>query len=115
MCHFETGRSKCWGNNDSGQLGLGHTYTIGDGETPRGIDFIDFDEKIINMSLGFYHTCALLNNNNVQCWGSNSYGEIGLGYRDTIGDDEFPSSASNVNLGGTSLSIESGNYFSCVI
>ena len=29
------GRVRCWGNNDHGQLGYGHGYSIGDNETPE--------------------------------------------------------------------------------
>jgi alpha-tubulin suppressor-like RCC1 family protein len=28
---------------------------------------------------GSSHTCALLDNETIKCWGSNSYGQLGLG------------------------------------
>lgn len=36
-----TNEVRCWGNNDGGQLGLGHTNKIGDDEIPNSVPPID--------------------------------------------------------------------------
>ena len=33
----------------------------------------------VSISLGAYHTCALLEGDSVRCWGANCYGELGDG------------------------------------
>ena len=44
------------------------------------------------------HTCALLDTGNVRCWGSSSNGTLGYGNSDSIGDDETPASAGDVDI-----------------
>ena len=34
-CALQSGQVRCWGFNREGELGLGHTNTIGDDETPN--------------------------------------------------------------------------------
>ena len=111
---FETGQIKCWGKNEFGQLGYGHTQNIGDGERPGEVGFVEVGERVISLSLGRDHTCALLGGGQVKCWGNNNYGQLGLGHRDTIGDSEVPSSILGISLGGEAVELASGSGFSCV-
>ena len=78
---------KCWGDNDSGQIGGGiqndrGTLTlVGTKGSPLGSD------KIKHIAAGgepwsyqqFSYTCAILNNNTVKCWGDNQNGRTGGG------------------------------------
>ena len=85
-----SGDLKCWGANDVGQLGLGDTNHRGDqaGEMGDALPFVNLGTgrtaKMI--SAGVFHTCAVLDNDTVKCWGSNSYGELGLGDKNDRGD-----------------------------
>ena len=38
------------------------------------------------IAAGYYHSCALLDNASVKCWGSNQYGQLGIGNTTTMGD-----------------------------
>ena len=66
---FDNHKLRCWGANRSGQLGLGHTDSIGDNESPLSQDFVDVGANVLEVSLGHRHTCALLKDKSVKCWG----------------------------------------------
>ena len=38
------------------------------------------------ISTGFDHSCAVLDNASVKCWGRNTYGELGIGNTTQMGD-----------------------------
>ena len=76
-----SGAVKCWGLNDAGQLGQGHTSTLGDqpGELEL-LPAVDLGpgQRASAIDVG-QHSCALLDNGAVKCWGTNSAGELGQG------------------------------------
>ena len=59
--------------NNRGQLGLGHTTTIGDNSWEMGNSLRDTDLGtgflVIQLAAGYYHNCALSNTSEVKCWG----------------------------------------------
>src|SRR5207253_9565198 len=63
---------KCWGRNDDGQLGTGDWTRA---KTPVAVNGLSLPPTAI--SAGGYHTCALLPNGTVQCWGRNTSGQVG--------------------------------------
>lgn len=69
-----SGGVKCWGFNSSGQLGDG-TSTQHDLPT----DVSGLTSGVAAISAGFSHTCALMANGGVKCWGNNSNGRLGDG------------------------------------
>ncbi len=77
------GRVKCWGRNDSGQT---NSYP-GDSWAPtfvRGLSGAPDDllENVKAIAAGDNHTCALLNDGEVNCWGKNNKGQHGRGNMD---------------------------------
>ncbi|HMJ11752.1 MAG TPA: choice-of-anchor D domain-containing protein [Polyangiaceae bacterium] len=108
------GSVRCFGSNDNGQLGYGHTRNIGDDELPN-VATVDVGGPVRQLAAGGSHTCALLFNGAVRCWGNGVGGRLGYGNVDTIGDDEAPSVAGDVNLGGKAIQVAAGWFHSCAL
>ena len=65
-----------------GQLGYGDTNNRGDGPNEMGDNLPTVDlgsgKKAKFFEAGYYHTCAVLNDDTVKCWGK-KYGQLGYG------------------------------------
>ena len=68
------GQIRCWGLNDSGQLGDG---TLTNRELPE--DVIGMMVAAKGIAAGERHTCAVTIQGGVKCWGSNHDGQLGDG------------------------------------
>jgi E3 ubiquitin-protein ligase HERC3 len=88
---LDDGTVKCWGRNNSGQLGLGDTGDRGQviGEMGDDLPAVDLGTGRTAQALaaGEFHTCALLDDGTVKCWGRNGYGQLGLGDTSDRGDE----------------------------
>ena len=109
---------KCWGENDQGQLGLGNTtdslnasvVDMGSGITAKAI------------TAGESHTCAILNNSAIKCWGRANEGQMGLfkwninigsgsNQMGTTGQDDL----TKIGTGRTAVAIAAGKNHNCAI
>jgi alpha-tubulin suppressor-like RCC1 family protein len=52
--------------------------------------------SVASIDMGFWHTCAALQNGQVRCWGRNSSSELGYPGLESVGDNEAPASAGDV-------------------
>ncbi|HJN55716.1 MAG TPA: putative Ig domain-containing protein, partial [Candidatus Poseidoniales archaeon] len=96
----------CWGLNWQGQLGLGNTA---DKNSPKTVDLAD-GRTAVDVAAGSAHTCAILDNGNVKCWGFNGDGSVGDG---TWTDRTTPK---KVDLGtDTATQVSVGDRQTCVI
>ncbi|RHX87140.1 RCC1 domain-containing protein [Leptospira stimsonii] len=106
---------RCWGRNNFGQLGLGNVNSIGDNEFPSTVVDVDVGGDVQQIAAGEEHTCVLLTNGKVRCWGKGSNGQLGYGNLNSIGDDETPASAGDVPLPMTATQVTVGSNFSCAL
>jgi alpha-tubulin suppressor-like RCC1 family protein len=91
------GRVKCFGFNDQGQLGIGTTESRGVkleqmGENLTAVE-LGTDRVAIAIECGVAHTCVLLDNSNVRCFGGNMFGQLGLS--DTLNYGDAPNQLGN--------------------
>ncbi len=75
-CAIGSGKLKCWGNNDKGQLGNAKT-----GQEPNPVDVLNLpaSAQALEVAAGGRHTCARLSDTSVRCWGDNNRGQLGVG------------------------------------
>ena len=128
---------KCWGNNRWGQCNVpdsiqGNNHNV-------NINNNNVVGKIISIECGDSHSCALLNDNTVRCWGDNSYGQcdvpdsiqgkvvsISCGSSHTIallnnnavtcwGNNDNKQCNVPDSIQGKVVSIECGSYHSCAV
>jgi Regulator of chromosome condensation (RCC1) repeat len=74
--------------------------------------------RALAVATGSYHTCALLDDHRVKCWGDNSYGELGTGDKNPrIGRADLGDHLPTVDLGTgrTAKAISAGRYATCAI
>lgn len=107
---------KCWGENGTGQLGIGDAINRGDEENEMGdsLPAVNFGSGLTATALvaGGNTTCALLSDNTTKCWGFNDHGQIGVG--DTTSTNS-PTAAINFGLGKSASSIAVGFLNSCAV
>jgi cysteine-rich repeat protein len=77
------GNVRCWGSGTNGQLGYGNWNDIGDqpGEMPPAD--VDVGGLVTRLGLGALHSCALMQSNEVRCWGAG----YANGHGEPLGDD----------------------------
>ena len=80
---LEGGSLKCWGSNRYGQIGAGTTTALGDDPNEMGdwLPAVDLGNgtKASQVACGAWHTCVLLHDGAIKCFGYNANGQLGLG------------------------------------
>jgi alpha-tubulin suppressor-like RCC1 family protein len=112
---LSSGNVRCWGQGSFGELGYGKRENVfGKGEPARHGD-VEIGGKVTQLAGGSNHTCALLENRKVRCWGSNSKRQLGYPKSDDIGDDEPASAAGDVEVGGDVAQLVAGYFHTCAL
>jgi hypothetical protein len=102
---YSDGCLTCWGRNTSGQLGDG-TFL---GHDAPECDFALSNVIEIAANMEGSHTCALLADGTVKCWGANTYGQLGDGTTTTRSSPTAISGLSNI------VSIAAGASHTCAV
>jgi len=101
----------CWGQNTSGELGIGSTGgTVGTPTVVQDGAMMGITARAI--SGGTAHTCAIDASDVVWCWGDNTYGQLAV--------DPMTTAASNLplpitGLAGTPLQVVARGDHACVL
>jgi alpha-tubulin suppressor-like RCC1 family protein len=69
------GTARCWGRNDEGMVGDG-TETYQEKLSPTLVA-LDTASRPVSITVGQWHSCALLANGSVSCWGSRYSSQLG--------------------------------------
>ena len=101
------GGVKCWGNNLFGQLGNGTTTF----SSPVPVDVSGLAGGVTAIDSGFGHTCAVMSNRGVKCWGGNAYGQLGAGKAVTA--QRTP--VDIAGLGSAISAIAAGSHHTCAL
>jgi len=98
------GGVKCWGQNAYGQLGDGTSI---DRNSP--VDVQELTSNVVAVSAGAGHTCALMDDGSVKCWGQNN-GLLGNG---TTADSAIPVDV--IGLPEDIIQVQAGWVFTCAL
>ena len=96
---------RCWGGNGEGELGNGTTATPG---TPQPVAVSGISGATA-IATGAYHTCAVLGNGTLRCWGRNGQGQLG--------DGTFTNSSTPVPVSGITgvAAVSGGGGHTCAL
>lgn len=114
---LDDGNVRCWGDGAQGATGSGSTARIGDDELPGSVPpvYLGAGRTATAIEAGNSHTCALLDDQSVRCWGQGLYGQLGTGTTDSVGDDEKPGDRPTAVLGGPVKAISAGGAHTCAL
>ncbi len=99
------GGVKCWGWNDSGQLGDGTTS-----DRPAPVDVVGLSSGVTAITARDLQSCALTSGGGVMCWGDNRWGQLGDG---TTTRRLTPAAVSGLSGGVTAIA--TGGVQSCAL
>jgi hypothetical protein len=70
---MNSGSVTCWGDNSHSQLGAGTSIS-----SVVPVDVSSLASGVMAIAAGEIHTCALMNDGSVKCWGDNFVGQLGV-------------------------------------
>jgi len=106
---LNSGSIKCWGMGSLGQIGDGSNDNVR--STPSSVN-LGFGRTAMSVSAGYGHTCAVLDNGSVSCWGQGTQGELGDG---TTSTRSSPALTSSLGTNRTAVAVSAGYSHNCVI
>lgn len=96
----------CWGANESGQLGDGTTA-----ERHSPTPTVGLASAVAGITAGDRHTCALLQNGAISCWGDNSLWQLGA----KTTEERRPTPIPVPGLAGPALEVAAGGLHTCAL
>ena len=99
----EAGKIWAWGDNSSGQLGLGHTRPAAGLSMVTGLS-----SRALAVAAGAQHSAALLADGSVWVWGANNRGQLGRGAVNAFAVETRPARVSGL---ADALALAAGDDF----
>lgn len=102
---------RCWGSPEYGQLGYGNVRS--NNNPPELQGDVPIGERVLSISTGGYHSCALLEGGRARCWGPNLSPSRNwvTATRTPSATTKRPASAGDVNVGGPVSEVVAGRRF----
>ena len=112
---LDNGDLKCWGYDYYGQLGDGGSFPGTNINAPSSTPIdLGTGRTAVAVSAGHSHTCAILDNGDLKCWGRDNYGQLGNGGTNT--NLNAPSStAIDLGTGRTAVAVSAAESHTCAI
>jgi alpha-tubulin suppressor-like RCC1 family protein len=108
---LDNGLVSCWGGGGDGQMGNGNNAESNPIPTPTSS--LGANRTAVAIASGTTHTCVILDNGSVSCWGQNSYGALGRGTEG--GYSSNPALTNSLGPNRTAVSISAGYANTCVV
>ena len=107
---FSNDVTNCWGFNEDGQSGDESTNTY---KSPTNA--VNFPEGRVAKSIGMghKHTCAILDNNQLACWGADLHGALGNG--ESTSEDQYLPVIIQTPADRTPIKVEGGVSHTCIL
>ncbi len=105
---LESGEVRCWGDNDSGQVGNGEEADVGKRDTPAEGGVVALEGQMVDVVAGRWQSCGLERTGIVRCWGGRQW----VGFEDA----KHPSlPGPSTTLGVSAVALEAGGPRTCAI
>ena len=69
----------------------------------------------VMITRGLAHTCLMLVDGSVRCWGDGTYGQLGSESTEWIGDDQLEMPPAPIDIGGVGVELHAGGDFNCAL
>jgi alpha-tubulin suppressor-like RCC1 family protein len=104
------GGVKCWGTDEANELGTVNSDPL----TPSDVVGLTSGVTAVSVNNGdFGFACALTRVGGVKCWGSNEYGQLGIGRSQQSTEQSAPASVVGLTSGVKAITV--GANFACAI
>ncbi|MCW1967131.1 MAG: clostripain-related cysteine peptidase [Anaerolineae bacterium] len=101
----KTGQLACWGANNYGQVGNATTIN-----QALPVNVVNLTAQVTAFATGHVHTCAVLADGGLMCWGDNTHGQLGNG---TTNAENKPIATSGGGLKYSQIAV--GDNHSCAL
>jgi alpha-tubulin suppressor-like RCC1 family protein len=112
---LRSGKVRCWGANQEGQLGDGTTSGRLLPVLVKGTSGSGALTRVVQLDAGLSHTCARVSSGQLRCWGDNVQGQLGDG---TKKDRPLPVTVRKVAGPGPLTGVarvDAGDYHTCAV
>ncbi len=106
------GTVRCWGFGSSGRLGNGGFVSSSLAVAVSGIDGQTAATTAVSISANGKHSCSLMDDGLVKCWGTNSWGQVG---DRTTTSRTTPVNVLGIFASNPATAVSAGSDHTCVI